>query len=82
MEAQHTEETVPSKDGTPIGFTKLGTGPAIVFVHGSLSTGAQLLPVANRLAERFTCYLMDRRGRGKSSAGSGSNPPRAGWRGS
>lgn len=57
---------VPSEDGTPIGFVKSGTGPAIVFVHGSLTTGSQWLPVASELSDRFTCYLIDRRGRGSS----------------
>ncbi len=55
-----------SADGTPIGFTRLGSGPALIFVHGSLSAGDSWLKVATAMADRFTCFLMDRRGRGLS----------------
>jgi len=61
-----TEGVVQSADGTPIGYLKIGSGPGLVIVHGSISTGDEWVPVANVLAERFTCYLMDRRGRGRS----------------
>jgi pimeloyl-ACP methyl ester carboxylesterase len=61
-----SEETTHSADGTAIGFLKLGSGPALVCVHGSLTTGDEWIPLANALAERFTCVLMDRRGRGRS----------------
>jgi pimeloyl-ACP methyl ester carboxylesterase len=55
-----------SKDGTPIGYLRLGNGPALVIVHASLYTSDSWLPVASLLADRFTCYLIDRRGRGRS----------------
>jgi pimeloyl-ACP methyl ester carboxylesterase len=55
-----------SADGTSIGWRQLGTGPAIVIVHGSISTGEQWLPVAQILAEQYTVMLVDRRGRGLS----------------
>jgi pimeloyl-ACP methyl ester carboxylesterase len=57
---------VGSSDGTRIGFTRVGSGPSLVFVHGSLSTREDWLPVARLLADRFACYVMDRRGRGVS----------------
>ena len=57
-----------SADGTRIGFHRLGAGPAIVFVHGSVSTHTDWMPVARLLAPRFTCYCMDRRGRNRSAA--------------
>ena len=60
------ERSVGSVDGTRIGYLELGSGPGIVFVHGSLGVGDEWLQVANLLADRFTCYLMDRRGRGRS----------------
>ncbi|SPD74717.1 putative hydrolase [uncultured Desulfobacterium sp.] len=63
---QQTEGVAYSADGTPIGFVKLGSGPSLIIVHGSLSTGREWLPVAAAIADRFTCYLMDRRGRGLS----------------
>jgi pimeloyl-ACP methyl ester carboxylesterase len=58
-----------SADGTRIGYRKLGQGPAIVLVHGSISSHAAWMPVASMLALRHTCYVMDRRGRGMSHDG-------------
>ena len=59
-------EVACSVDGTSIGFLRLGSGPALLFVHGSLSSGESWLPVATEMGGRFTCYVMDRRGRGRS----------------
>jgi pimeloyl-ACP methyl ester carboxylesterase len=55
-----------SRDGTSVGYLRLGTGPPLVIVHGSLYTGESWLPVASLLADRFTCCVIDRRGRGRS----------------
>jgi pimeloyl-ACP methyl ester carboxylesterase len=63
--------SVRSADGTRIAFRRLGTGPAMVFVHGSLSTHTDWIRVAKLLAGSFTCFLMDRRGRAKSGEGIG-----------
>lgn len=63
------KESVRSKDGTRIGFARFGKGPGIVFVHGSISGRRDWFRVAEALADRFTCYLMDRRGRGLSEFG-------------
>jgi pimeloyl-ACP methyl ester carboxylesterase len=60
---------VHSADGTRIGYRRLGTGPALVFVHGSVSTHTDWMRVAKLLAPRYTCYAMDRRGRGHSGNG-------------
>ena len=65
-------EFVRSKDGTRIAFNRFGEGPAIVFVHGSLSQGADWLGVATCLSQGFTCFLMDRRGHERSESGSSS----------
>jgi len=59
IESGHTT----SSDGTTIGWHRLGTGPAIVVVHGVLATGEQFLPVAHALADEYTLFLVDRRGR-------------------
>jgi pimeloyl-ACP methyl ester carboxylesterase len=66
-----SEGSTHSADGTRIGFRRLGSGPAIVFVHGSVSTHTDWMPVARLLADRFTCFAMDRRGRAKSGEGVG-----------
>ncbi len=65
------EGSVHSADGTRIVFRRLGSGPAIVFVHGSVSTHTDWMPVARLLSDRFTCFAMDRRGRSKSGEGIG-----------
>jgi len=65
------EGSTHSADGTRIGFRRLGHGPAVVFVHGSVSTHTDWMPVARLLADRFTCFAMDRRGRARSGEGVG-----------
>jgi len=62
-------ECTRSVDGTRIGITRIGSGPPLVFVHGSLSQGSNWLLVARHLAHDYTCYLMDRRGHGVSDFG-------------
>jgi pimeloyl-ACP methyl ester carboxylesterase len=60
---------VSSADGTTIGFTRVGSGPVpVVFVHGALNSGAQWMSVAEAMGEHFTCYVMDRWGRGGSGS--------------
>jgi pimeloyl-ACP methyl ester carboxylesterase len=60
------EGSVLSRDGAPIGFFRVGAGPALVFVHGSISDHRDWKKVARILSARYTCILMDRRGRGRS----------------
>ncbi len=67
-----TEGAVTSADGTRIGYRHIGAGPALVFVHGSMSTHTDWRRVARLLAPRFTCYALDRRGRARS--GNGRSP--------
>jgi pimeloyl-ACP methyl ester carboxylesterase len=61
---------VQSSDGTTIAFDQLGKGPAIILVGGALeqramdSETAQLAPL---LAQHFTVFHYDRRGRGEST---------------
>jgi pimeloyl-ACP methyl ester carboxylesterase len=61
--------TVTSKDGTTIAYEKIGEGPALILVDGALSYRAfgPSRPLAALLAEDFTVYTYDRRGRGDSS---------------
>lgn len=58
--------TTSSKDGTTIGYRSVGTGPGLVIVHGSMSSGYHHLDLAVMLADHFTVHLIDRRGRGLS----------------
>ena len=64
-----TEGSVTSADGTRIAYRHIGAGPALVFVHGSVSTHTDWRGVARLLASRYTCYAMDRRGRSHSGIG-------------
>jgi pimeloyl-ACP methyl ester carboxylesterase len=59
--------TVPSSDGVPISVQKAGSGTALLLVHGALLNGTLTWgAVLPKLAERFTVYAMDRRGRAPS----------------
>ncbi|OBA35079.1 hypothetical protein A5767_12755 [Rhodococcus sp. 852002-51564_SCH6189132-a] len=55
---------IKSRDGTTIGFRKLGQGPGLVVVHSSIATGDEWSRMASALADRFTVHLVDRRDRG------------------
>lgn len=61
-----TTNFIASKDGTPIGYCQLGHGPGLMLLHGSLSSGQNHIQLAEALADAFTVYLPDRRGRGLS----------------
>jgi pimeloyl-ACP methyl ester carboxylesterase len=66
-----TQETltdhVTSADGTTIGLRTLGSGPGLVVLHGAMSSGAHHTQLAAALADAYTVYLVDRRGRGLSA---------------
>ncbi|TDE57173.1 alpha/beta hydrolase [Nonomuraea mesophila] len=66
-------DKVTSADGTPIAYTRVGQGPAVILVDGALSFRKQSInaPLATALAGDFTVYTYDRRGRGES----GDIPP-------
>jgi len=59
---------VRSKDGTTIAYERAGRGPALVIVDGAFCyRGFGPSPkLAPRLAQHFTVYTYDRRGRGAS----------------
>ncbi|MGW1341642.1 alpha/beta fold hydrolase [Kribbella sp. NPDC002412] len=59
--------TVTSADGTPIVLETYGAGEtAIVLVGGALNDRRTFVPLAKRLAGKFTVVTYDRRGRGDS----------------
>jgi pimeloyl-ACP methyl ester carboxylesterase len=59
-------DRVPSKDGTSIAYDRQGSGPAVILVGGAFVDRSENAPLATELAERFTVYNYDRRGRGDS----------------
>ncbi|HEX7153156.1 MAG TPA: alpha/beta hydrolase [Thermoanaerobaculia bacterium] len=58
-----------SQDGTRIAFEKTGSGPALIIVSGALSHRGlwDHKAYTAKLAEHFTVYVYDRRGRGEST---------------
>src|SRR5258708_36375242 len=65
--------TVVSKDGTAIAFDRIGNGPPVILVDGALCYRGmgQSGQLAELLAQHFTVFTYDRRGRG----GSGDTTP-------
>ena len=57
-----------SRDGTPIAYERSGQGPALILVDGALCSRAfgPMPKLAPLLAQHFTVYMYDRRGRGES----------------
>lgn len=63
------QNTVTSKDGTVIAYSRVGQGPALILVDGALCS-RQFGPsqdLAAKLASHFTVITYDRRGRGEST---------------
>jgi len=60
-------QTVTSSDGTKIAYEKQGSGPTVILVNGALADRAAGAELAKLLAQRFTVYSYDRRGRGDSA---------------
>jgi pimeloyl-ACP methyl ester carboxylesterase len=60
--------TVTSRDGTTIGYERLGSGPPLILVDGALCHRQMgpLPEIGKLLADRFTVIVYDRRGRGES----------------
>lgn len=66
---------VRSRDGTRIAYERSGDGPPVILVDGALCYRKMgpAAPLAALLAEHFTVFSYDRRGRGES----GDTPPYA-----
>ncbi len=56
-----------STGGRVVGYRRLGHGPGVLVVHGGMSSGYNHTQMAEAMADEFTVYLVDRRGRGLSS---------------
>lgn len=62
----YTTGSVNSKDGTRVGYRQVGHGPPVILVHGGMMASQNLMKLAGGLADVYTAYLPDRRGRGLS----------------
>ena len=65
----HETNRVFSRDGTAIAYERLGSGPPLILVDGALCS-RQFGPMpkfASLLAQHFTVFMYDRRGRGAST---------------
>jgi pimeloyl-ACP methyl ester carboxylesterase len=62
-------QRVRSTDGTMIAVDRSGQGPALVLITGAFTDRSSTKPLASGLAERYTVYEFDRRGRGDSDQG-------------
>jgi pimeloyl-ACP methyl ester carboxylesterase len=63
-----TTGSVTSRDGTTIGYRQLGHGPGLVLLHGAMESANSHMQLAASLADAFTVYVVDRRGRGMSGS--------------
>lgn len=59
-------EAITSPDGIAIAYTRSGKGPPLVLIHGTAEDQARWTPILRPLAEHFTIYAIDRRGRNQS----------------
>src|SRR5258708_28128066 len=61
-------QSVISKDGTTIAYDMIGRGPAVILVAGAFSYRKYpgSVQLADLLAQHFTVFNYDRRGRGDS----------------
>jgi pimeloyl-ACP methyl ester carboxylesterase len=64
--ASYSTGSVTSTDGTTLGYRRLGAGPGVVLMHGSMMASQNFMKLGVALSRDFTVYLPDRRGRGMS----------------
>jgi pimeloyl-ACP methyl ester carboxylesterase len=50
----------------PIGYLQIGRGQGVLLVQGAMGTALNFVQLAEALADKFTVYVPDRRGRGFS----------------
>jgi len=63
LSKEYTTDFVISKDGTKIGYRQLGKGSGLILVHGGMMASQNFISLAKLLANKFTVYIPDRRGR-------------------
>lgn len=59
-------EKVTSRDGTTIGYKRIGSGRPLLLIHGTTADHRRWDAISSRLEEHFTVFAVDRRGRGSS----------------
>lgn len=59
-------ETVTSRDGIPIAYTRSGKGQPLALVHGTAEDQSRWIPILRPLGAEYTLYAIDRRGRNQS----------------
>lgn len=64
----YTLESVISRDGATITYRQLGRGPGVILVHGGLQAAQNFMSLASALSDAFTLHVINRRGRGGSTA--------------
>jgi len=64
--AKYQKRSVTSKDHTTIGFRQFGHGPGVVILHGGALASQHCMKLGAALADEFSVYIPDRRGRGMS----------------
>ena len=62
------DQTATAADGTSIAWSRRGTGPSVVLVHGITESAASFDPITERLAARHDVITMDLRGHGQSAS--------------
>ena len=60
---------ITSADGTTLHCLTAGSGPPLLLVHGTTADHTRWQMITPELAEHFSVYAMDRRGRGDSTDG-------------
>jgi pimeloyl-ACP methyl ester carboxylesterase len=66
VDTQFATGSVISHDSTHIGYRRIGSGPGVALIQGTLGTIDNFTQLAHALSAAFTVYLPERRGRGIS----------------
>jgi pimeloyl-ACP methyl ester carboxylesterase len=65
---EHAVAATYDHDGLTLGYSVVGDGPPVVFIHGATATGEfEWGRLAARLAPRYRCIMPDLRGHGRSA---------------
>lgn len=63
----HSLASIRFDDGSQLGYRQLGAGPGLILLHGGMMAAQGFMKLGAALADAFTVYIPDRRGRGISS---------------